>query len=69
MNLHHPRQNSYPRNPRQNFIDPRNPRDPRKFSTHVTHAPTPPTSPRNPRNLADSPYKTDLSGANVRQIE
>ena len=43
MNLHHPRQNSYPRNPRQNFIDPRNPRDPRKFSTHATHEPTQPT--------------------------
>ena len=50
-------------------IDPRNPRDPRKFLTHVIHAPTPPTSPRNPHNLADSPYKTDLPEANVRQIE
>ena len=43
MDPRHPRKNSYPLHPRQNFIDLRNPRDPRKFSTLATHDPTQPT--------------------------
>ena len=51
MDPRHPRENSYPRqprtfcDPRQNFMEPRNPLDPRKFSTHATDATHEPTQP------------------------